>query len=154
MVNFTRELKLENSAIQKTWKLTETLNCKDNGIYVAICKMPGCGESYVGQTTTSFNKRWSGHRFGWKESIGKTVSSVVDRDSDKTALSDHYKKAHASQYAKFCQIPHTTGFDKSFDVVFVDTARGSKKLSALEDSWRHRTKSTLNRCSIITPNIN
>ena len=48
----------------KEIKLKQKLICKDYGIYCATCIQ--CTENYIGQTVTSFAKRWNSHRATWK----------------------------------------------------------------------------------------
>ena len=153
MVQFRSALSLKNAKVERAWKIQKTLDCKSNGIYVAICKAEGCGASYVGQTTTSFSMRWSGHRSSWRNDVGNSGIAPSDRDADKTALSDHYKRAHRSLLDQLVANSQTRGFDKAYEVVFVDSASAGQSLNSLEDNWRHKTRSQLNRCAIVTPNI-
>ena len=64
-----------------------SLNCKsENVIYICICNF--CGEVYVGQTQSSFQKRLNGHRSSFKLEI-----------YDKSALSLHIYEHHVESFS-------------------------------------------------------
>ena len=73
----------------KTFKLNQSLNCADFGIYIATCVI--CHEQYVGQTSNKFSKRWSAHRSNWNKQDCKT-----DSEKDQMALSRHYSENHGT----------------------------------------------------------
>ena len=159
MVNFTKEFIVNTKQIKKTFKLKHQLTCKDRGIYGAICTQPNCGEIYIGQASVSYSKRWNGHRFEWKSSLTDStnekttegLSQQLKLPSDKTALIDHYRKFHAKTLSDLSKNKINYGFDQSFSVTFIDTA--TQDFNQLEDSWKQKTKASINRSIIITPNI-
>lgn len=140
MVDTTTSFKNKN----KKFRINSKLNCKSSGIYVAICTQPGCEESYVGQTSTSFSTRFSGHRNKWV----KAPPSQHNRDD--TALLDHYREHHLSKYQGW-KNDVQMGFDKAFKLIFVDKV--GQNLAQQEDLWKMKLQSSINRCNIITPTI-
>jgi len=123
-----------------TLPIKTKLNCRSSGIYVAICNI--CEETYTGQTSTSFSKRFNNHRQKWIE------GPVSNRDD--TALLDHYREHHSFSLSGWKNDPQM-GFDKAFKLVFVDKV--GSNLAKQEDYWKMRLKSSINRCTIITPTI-
>ena len=55
-----------------------------------------CQETYVGQTVTSFSKRWTSHRFTWKKMADGTLIKK-DKTNDEQALYQHYQMKHANE---------------------------------------------------------
>ena len=70
--------------------LTQNLNCKDYGIYVACCK--NCDNCFVGQTMTSFSQRWTKHRVLWNK-------FCYSENNDNSALLRYYDKHHKEIFA-------------------------------------------------------
>ena len=130
----------------RSHSLKQDLNCSSRGIYVAMCTT--CPATYTGQTCTSFSKRLSGHRLHWSHD-GKKSSS--DKKTDDTALLEHYREHHPVELQRLSANTKTRGFDKAFQVVFVDSTSGS--LDVREDFWKQKLKSSINRCNIVTPSI-
>ena len=56
-----------NTSTGRTYRIANNLNCRNFGIYAAICTH--CPAIYVGQTVTSFKDRWNGHRNSWKRNM-------------------------------------------------------------------------------------
>ena len=85
MVTTTDHIKTKNG---KLFKLKQQLDCRDYGIYAAQCTT--CQEIYVGQTVTTFSKRWTAHRSTWKKIVNKNLAKI-DLITDETALYHHYQ---------------------------------------------------------------
>ena len=117
----------------KVFKLHQRLICKDSGIYVATCVT--CHEQYVGQTSTSFTKRWNEHRSKWKKKI--------IQDGDKAALLTHYAKKHPNDLS--------INLDKAYTVTFVEKANDFKYLDILESRWISRLNASINICNTVLP---
>lgn len=128
-------------------KLKNSLDCKSKGIYVATCTI--CSEQYVGQTCTSFAKRWSSHRASWKKDLLNTTQQNFSKKSDETALLDHYRNEHPEMLNDFKNNKSTFGFDTAFKVTFVDDNTGDLHLK--EDFWKQKLHAKLNRCNVVTP---
>ena len=117
-------------------KFKHQLTCKDKGIYCAVCTQPGCNQVYVGQTVLQFNKRYSGHRTEWLNSIkNKSTNTKSTQISDKSALSEHYKSCHASVFVSFSKIAITAGFDKAFKIIFIEAS--DTNVDQREDYYMH-----------------
>ena len=117
----------------RTFKIKQKINCKDSGIYVATCTK--CEEQYVGQTGTTFTKRWNEHRSRWKK-------KVVEND-DKAALLTHYAKAHANDM--------TIELHQAFYVTFAEKPRDLQFLDVLESRWINRLNAKINICKTVLP---
>lgn len=130
MINKTDIIK---SKTGRKFKLRQKINCKDSGIYVATCTR--CEEQYVGQTSTTFTKRWNEHRSRWKKKIVE--------NNDKAALLAHYAKAHANDIE--------IDLDQAFYVIFTEKLRDLRFLDALESRWINRLNATINICKTILP---
>ena len=115
------------------YKLRQKLNCRDSGIYAATCTK--CNEQYVGQTCTSFTKRWDEHRSKWRKKI--------IQDGDKAALLTHYNKKHNADLS--------IDLDKAFRVTFVEKANDFKFLDILESRWINRLNAKINICNTVLP---
>ena len=83
------ESTITNKSTNKTYNINNNLNCRNFGIYAAICTH--CPATYVGQTITSFKDRWNAHRNSWKKNIGQTD---LDDRNDQAALLKHYLTHH------------------------------------------------------------
>ena len=77
----------------KGTKLKQKLDCKDYRIYCTTCIQ--CGANYIGQTVTSFAKRWNSHRTTWKNNIKSDNRFEI---KDQFALIIHYKKGIKKQF--------------------------------------------------------
>ena len=130
MIKKTNYIKLKTG---KIIKLKNNLNCKNFGIYAAQCNE--CGEYYVGQTITSFSKRWSSHRHNWK-------NMVTNEINDRAALKLHYTKKHptSNKVSK-----------KSFSITFIDTTKNHSELDFLESKWINKLQATININKTILP---
>ena len=114
-------------------KLKKHLNCKNFGIYAAQCNE--CEEYYVGQTITSFSKRWCSHRHNWK-------NMVTNEINDKAALKLHYTKKHPTS---------NKVFKKAFSITFIDTTKNHSELDFLESKWINKLQATININKTILP---
>ena len=83
------ESTITNKSTNKTYNINNNLNCRNFGIYAAICTH--CPATYVGQTVTPFKDRWNAHRNSWKKNIGQTD---LDNKNDQAALLKHYLTHH------------------------------------------------------------
>ena len=84
------EITIANKSTNKTYNISNKLNCRNFGIYAAI--FTHCPATYVGQTITSFKDRWNAHRNSWKKNIGQTN---IDDRNDQAALLKHYLTHHS-----------------------------------------------------------
>ena len=69
--NMVKETNKINNKYNTIIRLKQDLNCKNYGIYQAQCR--NCQMSYVGQTKTSFTKRWTQHRSKWNKLLEGNV---------------------------------------------------------------------------------
>ena len=108
------------------WFLTpyNKLNCRNFGIYVAICTH--CPATYVGQTITSFKDRWNAHRNSWKKNIGQTN---IDDRNDQAALLKHYLTHHSDVLNKCKNI------SSAWKVAFVEEPDPAN-IDRRETHWR------------------
>ena len=83
---------IENKITKQQFNIRNNLNCRNFGIYAAICKQ--CPAIYVGQTVTPFKDRWSKHRSDWKNNW---INKNVDCKNDQAALRKHYLARHPDQ---------------------------------------------------------
>ena len=134
-VKMVEETTTATSQSGKCFKLQRRLTCKDFGIYVATCRL--CRAQYVGQTSTSFSERWSGHRSFWKS--GST------EEKDQAALRIHYNKHHPEEKA--------VGLAEAFGVTFVDQPKLPKDLDVLESDWVNRLDASININKTTLPKI-
>ena len=137
--NFSKESRnmvlITNTITSKTGKkytLQKYLTCSDFGIYVATCNL--CAEQYVGQTITTFAKRWTAHRKMWND-------GGID-DGDRTALLTHYRKAHADI---------NISLPEAFSVTFVDSPHNPNDIDLAESNWINRLQATININQTILP---
>ena len=107
-----------------------------------------CSGTYTGQTCTCYRIRWTGHRTLW---LNPKPVSDADGTTDETALLDHYRIHHPTELAMMQADTLTRGFDRAYEVTFVDSCTGS--LDNLEDRWKHKIGSSINRSIIVTPAI-
>ena len=113
--------------------IQKKLTCKDYGIYVASCTK--CQAQYVGQTVTSFSKRWNAHRLAWHNNVTK--------EDDRAALKIHHKKYHPD--AKDDDLADV------FDVTFVDRPDNPKNLDVLESNWISLLEAQININKTVLP---
>ena len=123
-------------------EIKQRLECKDHGIYAAICKV--CEEIYVGQTTQKFSERWNGHRGKWNKMIeehGEGYKSGLNKEEDdKQALFLHYAKKHDRVMWREGK---TLKLAEAYEVVFLE--KGLKnKLDTAENFWISQLKSEIN----------
>ena len=112
-----------------------SLTCKDWGIYVAICQI--CEAVYVGQTSTSFSKRWNSHRATWRKGC-KGVG-------DQAALRVHYDTQHPAGKDK--------ELSQAFIVIFVDKPNEFRNLDFCESLWVNRLQAQINLNRTLLPKI-
>ena len=110
----------------KEIKLKQNLNCKDYGIYCATCIQ--CAENYIGQTVTSFSKRWNAHRTTWKNNIKNNRFEI----KDQFALIIHYKKMHKEK------IPDK--IENAYKIQFLEKPK-KQNLDFAEHWWLKKNKS-------------
>ena len=130
MVNVTKVIK---SIKGRPFHITKVLTCADWGIYAATCVI--CKEMYVGQTSTSFSKRWCQHRSVWK-------SGSNDRD-DTAALRLHYDEEHNND--KY--IPITS----AFTVTFLYQPTSTRQLDFAESALINRLDAKININRTVLP---
>ena len=128
MVACSRHIKING----KEFEIRQSLNCSDWGIYAAVCKV--CGEAYVGQTATSFSKRFNSHRHIWKKGCKEI--------SDQAALRVHFDTKH--QQAKEKPLP------QAFVVYFLEKPN-IRSLDVRESLWINRLQAKINISPTILP---
>lgn len=123
----------------KRFRIEESLNCKDHGIYVAKCKI--CQEVYVGQTINKFSVRWNGHRAEWKEMMTKKEGARREKSGDGYALYLHYKTQHRGIMDKI----ERNGMEmwRAYEVMFVERKEGTA-LNTAENFWISKLKAKIN----------
>ena len=129
----------------KCHSLREYITCKDSGIYCAICiqcEINKIRKLYVGQTATSFSKRWSGHRHSYKTKI-KANNNSTDL-TDVAALALHTQKFHPDKVTLPLHLVYNVVFLQKADTIDVHIG---------EDRWKHKLKATINIAKTITTNL-
>ena len=135
----------------KSYKISQTLTCKDYGIYMLQCcecltsKRRPIG-TYIGQTTTSFSIRFGGHRNCWKEAkkdLAK-LRNPGDKNDDRYAIAMHMVKTHG-----YKSLPE---LEECYDVTFL-CRPAPKDLDVYEDKYKHRMKANINVNKMVTANI-
>ena len=117
--------------------LTQTLNCKDYGIYAACCK--NCDNYYVGQTMTSFSQRWTKHRVLWNK-------FHYSENNDNSALLRHYDKHHKEIFTGKPDIA------QCFFVIFIIKPE-FENLNFYESKWYRILNAKININKMILPCI-
>ena len=117
----------------KEFKIQRTLTCADWGIYAAVCKI--CDAVYVGQTSTSFSKRFNSHRHIWKKGCKEIT--------DQAALRCHYDTKHPDEKGR--TLP------QAFKVFFVDQPNSMKQLDSSESLWVNRLQAQININKTLLP---
>ena len=117
----------------KEFKIQRTLTCADWGIYAAVCKI--CDAVYVGQTSTSFSKRFNSHRHIWKKGCKEIT--------DQAALRCHYDTKHPDEKGR--TLP------QAFKVFFVDQPNSMKQLDLCESLWVNRLQAQININKTLLP---
>ena len=115
---------ITNKSTNKTYNINNKLNCRNFGIYAAICTH--CPATYVGQTITSFKDRWNAHRNSWKKNIGQTN---IDDRNDQAALLKHYLTHHSDVLNKCKNI------SSAWKVAFVEEPDPAN-IDRRETHWR------------------
>ena len=128
-VNYTTNMVYElpticNDSTGKTYRIATNLNCRNFGIYAAICTH--CPAIYVGQTVTSFKDRWNGHRTSWKKNIKR---KDIDDRNDQAALLKHYL-AHNPDELNNCQ-----DISSSWKVAFLEEPAPTN-IDVQETHWK------------------
>ena len=142
MVKETNEI---STKYGKTIKLKQYLNCQDFGIYSAQCV--NCKAIYVGQTSTTFAKRWNTHRKTWKDMItcGKyNYAKKQDNFDDNNALFDHYQNFHKNLITKNLQLWN------AYHITFVERPR-RLELDVSENFWIEKTAAEINKAKTLLP---
>lgn len=115
---------IENKSTNKQYSIRNKLNCRNYGIYAAVCKH--CPGIYVGQTVTSFKDRWNKHRNDWKNNWN---SRNVDDRNDKAALLKHYITCHPGQLTRCKDI------SSAWTVAFIEEP-STHLIDVRETHWR------------------
>ena len=132
MVNDARTITAEGGKVFEIWT---KLNCSNWGIYAAMCKI--CQKLYVGQTATTFSKRWSQHRTIWKRGTSET--------GDSAALRQHYDYHHKAE--------KTRTLAEAFVVTFIDRPSSGKHLDLCESAWINRLRASININKTLLPKV-
>lgn len=129
MVSTTHQISLKNG---KQIHLAQDLTCKNYGIYIATCLE--CRELYVGQTLNQFSKRWTAHRFDWKNT------------EDRSALVQHFQTRHPKIMQRKPEL------ESCFTVAFVEEPP-VHMLDVAENKWLIRTSASINNHKMILPTV-
>ena len=99
--------------------------------------------SYVGQTKTSFTKRWTQHRSKWNKLLEGNVKE--NNINDEQALYRHYLKYHRDHLDE-------TGpqICDAFHVTFLSQPN-YENLDTEESEWISTIKAEINICKTILP---
>ena len=130
----------------KIIKLRQSIKCYNFGIYAAQCQV--CREIYVGQTVTSFSKRWNNHRRIWIEEILEKTQNKSDefKTKDDHALTNHYLKFHQEMIKN-----GKKQLAEAYKVVFVETPQRKEDLDMAESCWVARLNAKINISPTILP---
>ena len=145
--NMVYETKKFVTKENKVIKLTEKIKCCNFGIYVAQCLV--CQDTYVGQTSTSFSKRWNNHRRIWKEDIAEKTSNKTEeglKTKDDHALTNHYLKFHR----ELIKNEEKRQLAEAYKVAFVETPQ-KEHLDMAESCWVAKLKAKINIAPTILP---
>ena len=141
MVFETNKIRLRNG---KEIKLKHNLNCKNFGIYGAQCII--CNEYYVGQTKSSFSKRWTSHRFHWNKMMDKREDMVAEfkgKKINKMELKDDQALfAHFAQQHPECLKENLFLYD-AYQVVFLWKPH-VEQLDTEENNWISKLNAKIN----------
>ena len=99
LLNMVKNTNITTTSKGTTIKLKQHLTCRSYGIYSAQCLI--CKEIYIGQTCTTFAKRWNLHRQDWKKmtNLESGKYEITDNNDDKV-LFFHYVQFHKTIIAK------------------------------------------------------
>ena len=140
----------------KKFRIKKDINCKNYGVYAAKCKI--CKEYYVGQTKTSFSKRWNLHRHTWNKMINNNKKSLLkdnkeqkeenNKDKfefkDEQALFVHYVKNHAEV------IKNNLELSDAYELIFIEEPK-YRNLDICENYWIGKLKSKINIARTFLP---
>ena len=113
-----------NTSTGRTYRIANNLNCRNFGIYAAICTH--CPAIYVGQTVTSFKDRWNGHRNSWKKNMRRMD---FDERNDQAALLKHYLAHHPDE------LKNCSDISSSWKVAFLEEPAPTT-IDVKETHWR------------------
>ena len=142
--NMVKETDKTKTPDGKTILLKNRLNCKNYGIYRANCNY--CKHKYIGQTKTSFTKRWNQHRAKWKELINKRDITEGNWNKDEQALYKHFEKSHKDK------LDNKINMDEAYHLVFLEEPKYFK-LDIEESNWISKTKAEINITRTFLPKI-
>ena len=140
MVNETNKTTTKDGKI--IW-IKEQLNCRNYGIYQANCRI--CMKSYVGQTKTTFTKRWTQHRSKWKQ-LNDNEGGMQGGWNDEQALYGHFVNFHRDKLKK------NFGLEDAYTVKFLEQPRYDK-LDIQENYWIGKIKAEINISRTFLPKI-
>jgi hypothetical protein len=133
--NMVENINEVTSESGKCFNILTRLTCADWGIYAATCKI--CKKKYVGQTMTTFSKRWCQHRTIWKRGTSET--------GDSAALRLHYDLHHNAKKNRTLA--------EAFTVTFVDKPQSARQLDLTESVWINRLQASININKTILPKV-
>ena len=134
----------------KVINIRKNLDCSGYGVYAAKCVQ--CKEIYIGQTVTSFSKRWTHHRRMWNTSVANYSPNQQQQEEckynpDENALFKHFVKDHREIITKDLEIYN------SFTITFIDQPRNKKDLDTLESYYIGATDAKINIAKTCLPRI-
>ena len=130
-----KEAKIIKSKEGKVFSLKQKLCCKNYGIYAAQCIR--CAETYVGQTSASFSKRWNGPRAAWRKF---STNPLQDKDkkhelNEEQALLDHYLRYHKEH--------SNIQLSEAYNITFIEEPK-KHNLDVAENYWIAKLNSKIN----------
>ena len=148
--NMVEETKFFKTTNGKKININQNLDCSDYGIYAAKCVQ--CNELYIGQTVTSFSKRWTQHRRKWNNSVVNYSSNKQQEETnkynpDENALFKHFVKDHLEIISQDLEI------NQAYNVIFIDQPKNKKDLDTLESFYIGITDSKINIAKTCLPKI-
>ena len=135
--NMVLETEIIHTKHKHSFKISQSINCKNFGIYAAQCKL--CQDLYVGQTSTSFSDRWSGHRYNWNTLLNKNnLSTEHNETKDDQALFNHYNKKHQNSIKN-----KKLKIWNAFHIIYLEKPP-KHRLDIAENFWIDKLKATIN----------
>lgn len=132
-----------DSSNSKILQIRQPITCTDYGIYQLRCtqcilEKKRVTATYIGLTSTQFNKRFNTHRSNFK-------NEITTDNSDKYALALHYKHHHK-------QLQKLPELEEAYELIYLEKPP-LHQLKETEDKWKHLSKATINIQKMITANI-
>ena len=104
-----------------------------------------CKEMYIGQTCTTFAKRWNLHRQDWKKmtNLESGKYEITDNNDDK-ALFFHYVQFHKTIIAK------KPDLWEAYELTFAEQP-SKARLDTAENCWIEKVDASINKAKTCLP---